>query len=294
DYDLDIPPTPAGSDSVSDFLLRTHTGFCEHFASALTIMCRTQGIPARLVTGYAPGNFNPFTGLWEVRLAEAHSWTEIYVRKIGWVPLDATPGGMDVYEPQEAASLFTYVGNLLDPLWKSFINSPFCAWLESAFKYVFAKIAFVSFSGAKYVVPTLAVSVVLATLLTVMRFLKFGWSFPFAWGRKGAKAGDERQQILQEASKEFLSVSKSLAGLGIERKPYETSEDLLTRVKEKLLDGRNDTDEFVSTLSNFMDEYSSLRFGSAGESERLRRLSQSVDKMAEELAQKRKTELVFK
>jgi hypothetical protein len=55
-------------------------------------MARSLGIPARLTTGYTPGEYNPFTGLYEVRASDAHAWVEVYFPGYGWSTFDPTPG----------------------------------------------------------------------------------------------------------------------------------------------------------------------------------------------------------
>ena len=91
-YNLDIPVQDNGVDSVAYFLFQQRAGYCEHFASAMAVMARSIGIPARVVTGYAGGSYNPFTGLWEIHENDAHAWVEIYFGNAGWVPFDPTPG----------------------------------------------------------------------------------------------------------------------------------------------------------------------------------------------------------
>jgi hypothetical protein len=56
------------------------------------VMLRTLGIPTRLVTGYGPGQRNPFTGYFEVKQSDAHAWVEVYYPGLGWVPYDPTFG----------------------------------------------------------------------------------------------------------------------------------------------------------------------------------------------------------
>ena len=66
-YDLDAPTPTAGVDAVDDFLFTSRRGFCEQIASALAVMLRTQGVPARLATGYVPGERDRISGVWKVR-----------------------------------------------------------------------------------------------------------------------------------------------------------------------------------------------------------------------------------
>ncbi len=91
EYSLDVPPLPAGADAVDYFLFEQRRGYCEHFATAYAVLCRLNSVPARVVTGYATGDYNPFTGLYEVSLDDAHAWVEIYVEGIGWVTREPTP-----------------------------------------------------------------------------------------------------------------------------------------------------------------------------------------------------------
>ncbi len=92
EYSLDVGPLPAGSDAVDHFLFEEGRGYCEHFATAYAVLCRLAGVPSRVVTGYATGEYNPFTGLYEVSLDDAHAWVEIYLEGLGWVTREPTPG----------------------------------------------------------------------------------------------------------------------------------------------------------------------------------------------------------
>jgi transglutaminase-like putative cysteine protease len=89
-YTLELPRRrPA--DPVADFLFRRRRGHCEYFASSMTILLRTLGIPARLATGFAGGVYNPLTGLWLVRTSDAHAWVEAWLEGRGWTSFDPTP-----------------------------------------------------------------------------------------------------------------------------------------------------------------------------------------------------------
>ncbi len=91
-YSLDVPPLPPGQDAVDHFLFETRRGYCEHFATAHAVLCRLAGVPSRVVTGYATGEYNPVTGLYEVTLDDAHAWVEVYLAGVGWVTREPTPG----------------------------------------------------------------------------------------------------------------------------------------------------------------------------------------------------------
>lgn len=88
-YTLEMPFT--GDDPIAGFLFDQRRGHCEYFASAMTILLRTLGIPARLVNGFLPGEYNDISELYVVRASDAHSWVEAYFPNYGWIPFDPTP-----------------------------------------------------------------------------------------------------------------------------------------------------------------------------------------------------------
>lgn len=85
-----LEPPLLGVNSVDDFLFSTRAGFCEHYASALVVLMRAMGIPARVVTGYQGGQINPVDGYMIVRQSDAHAWTEVWLAERGWVRVDPT------------------------------------------------------------------------------------------------------------------------------------------------------------------------------------------------------------
>ncbi len=91
EYSLTSIFTSQGVTPLASFLFEERSGHCEYFASALAILLRTQGIPARLVTGYSATNLNPLTGYYEVRALDAHAWVEAYFENTGWVTMEPTP-----------------------------------------------------------------------------------------------------------------------------------------------------------------------------------------------------------
>ncbi|MGN1367282.1 MAG: DUF4129 domain-containing transglutaminase family protein [Aristaeellaceae bacterium] len=101
-YRLDVAEQPANQDFVSTFLIETKEGYCTYFATAMTVMCRMVGLPARYVEGYVA--YPDEEGLAVVTGQEGHAWTEVYFRGFGWVTFDATPIRMEYIEiPPENA-----------------------------------------------------------------------------------------------------------------------------------------------------------------------------------------------
>ena len=89
-YDLAIAPPPAGRDVVDYFLFDIRAGYCDYYASAMVVMARSLGIPARLAVGYATGEYDPDSRAFVVREENAHSWPELYFPGVGWVRFEPT------------------------------------------------------------------------------------------------------------------------------------------------------------------------------------------------------------
>ena len=89
-YSLDAPLSPPGVDVVDDFLFRSRVGWCEQIASSLVVLARSAGIPARVATGFVPGQRDALTGRFVVRERDAHAWAEIFFPGIGWQGFDPT------------------------------------------------------------------------------------------------------------------------------------------------------------------------------------------------------------
>lgn len=89
-FSYTLEPALLGENSADDFLFNTREGFCEHYASAFTVLMRAAGIPARVVTGYQGGALNTIDGFLEVRQADAHAWAEVWLAGRGWLRVDPT------------------------------------------------------------------------------------------------------------------------------------------------------------------------------------------------------------
>jgi len=88
-YSLDAPE-PRSASALADFL-EDRSGYCTHFASAMAVMARTLGIPARVAIGFLPGRESGES--WRIALQDAHAWPELYFAGAGWVRFEPTPGG---------------------------------------------------------------------------------------------------------------------------------------------------------------------------------------------------------
>ncbi len=107
-YTLNLTGKP-GDDPLAHFLFETRAGHCEYFASAMTIMLRTLGIPTREVNGFLPGEYNDLGGDYIVRASDAHSWVEVYFPGLDWQTFDPTPAA-----PENETGFLTRLGQYAD------------------------------------------------------------------------------------------------------------------------------------------------------------------------------------
>ncbi len=89
-YTLQLPSREV-ADPLAYFLFVRRKGHCEYFASAMAVMLRTLGVPARIATGFQSGVYNQITDLWLVRASDAHAWVEAWLPGRGWTTFDPTP-----------------------------------------------------------------------------------------------------------------------------------------------------------------------------------------------------------
>ncbi|MHB0866653.1 MAG: transglutaminase family protein [Thermoleophilia bacterium] len=265
-YDLNIAPQNRDMDAVAYFLFEEKAGYCEHFASAMAVMSRSVGIPARVVTGYAGGEYNPFTGLWEIRQSDAHAWVEIYFGGQGWVPFDPTPGfdapagGSEEHSSWIAGQLFSYLSGALG-------DGPVGQVLGATAGFTG------NILGAVRGLPlTLITGVVMAAAMVLSgsrRALR-----PLVQNRR------RRRRLVESLGADYLKVpvlheyftlASELQELGLVRKTDET----LARFADRVT-GYIGAKDFV-TLSRMVE---TLRYGNGGmENDQMlsaRRLSQSV------------------
>ncbi len=95
-FQYSLTPPRLGPDPVDDFLFDTRSGFCGHYASAFVELMRAGGVPARVVTGYLGGEWNPIGQYLIVRQSDAHAWAEVWLEGRGWTRVDPT----GVVEPE--------------------------------------------------------------------------------------------------------------------------------------------------------------------------------------------------
>jgi hypothetical protein len=114
-YTTDVPYPPANQDLADYFLFDLREGYCDYYASAMVVLARAAGIPARLAIGYATGTYNLNSGRFIVTQADSHSWVEVYFPGVGWVPFEPTAARPEINRsgqpvPQVTSSATPSVG----------------------------------------------------------------------------------------------------------------------------------------------------------------------------------------
>jgi len=117
-YTLDLSGTPP-ADPLAYFLFDRRAGHCEYFASAMTVMMRSLGIPSRYINGFLPGEYNSVDGNYVIRASDAHSWVEVYFPDYGWITFDPTPPSDD--EPLSLASRIAQYWDWFQVTWGEWV-----------------------------------------------------------------------------------------------------------------------------------------------------------------------------
>ncbi|HNB34614.1 MAG TPA: transglutaminase-like domain-containing protein [Anaerolineales bacterium] len=104
-YDLNVPAPPADRDAVDYFLFDLKKGYCDYYATAMVVLARANGIPARFVSGYSPGTYDAPNAQYVVRELNAHSWAEVYFPGVGWVEFEPTASAPEINRPENNSSI---------------------------------------------------------------------------------------------------------------------------------------------------------------------------------------------
>jgi transglutaminase-like putative cysteine protease len=101
-YDLNVDPAPSQRDVVDYFLFDVKRGFCSHYATAMAVMLRSERVPARVVTGYAMGDWVQEEQGFRVPVSYAHAWVEVYFPGLGWIEFEPTAYRPPIIYPEDA------------------------------------------------------------------------------------------------------------------------------------------------------------------------------------------------
>ncbi len=114
-YSLDLPSPPLQRDVVDYFLFDLKKGYCDYYATAMVVLARAAGLPARLAVGFFSGSYDEANHRYIVTEADAHSWVEIYFPDYGWVEFEPTAGRAPIDRPANALPLVSPELEATDP-----------------------------------------------------------------------------------------------------------------------------------------------------------------------------------
>jgi|SRR5579875_300032 len=263
--DMDKP------DPLAYFLFVKRAGHCEYFASAMVVMLRTLGIPARYVTGFLPGEFNPLAQDYIIRARDAHSWVEVYFPKYGWITFDPTPPGAG-----EPGGMFARLGMYWDWFqytWNEWIiNYDFAhqlslartvrrssrSWSQSVSHFYrdkrrravdAIKLWQARFSSSPYALPGALVFLLL--LLIYFRGRAMGGFLAIRWKLRAHREGKLPPEL---ATFEYHQMLRLLARRGWRKSPAQTPREFAASIR---------VPEFAGPVAELTELYQSARFGRA-------------------------------
>jgi transglutaminase-like putative cysteine protease len=240
-----LTPPPLGRDSVDDFLFNTREGFCEHYASAFTVLMRSAGIPARVVTGYQGGYWSELGNYLLLRYSDAHAWSEVWLRGRGWVRVDPTAAARPERVTQGATAALGAGRDWYDSPWLEGLRNRWDIvnrWWDQGvvgFDALRQRGMLTQFGIRDTSTRTMA----LLIALTCVLFMALGLTWSLWQGR--------RRDSLREA---FGVLERKLAQRGVVRRRGEGPRDYLARAARALPAQRG-------ALAQLSTDYLQLRYG---------------------------------
>jgi transglutaminase-like putative cysteine protease len=252
-----LTPPKLDFDSIDDFLFHTHEGFCGHYASAFVTLMRAGGLPARVVTGYQGGEWNPIGQYFIVRQSDAHAWAEVWIEGRGWRRVDPTAivaperlqrGILDILPNALSGSeRLLHTSPLFERLWQEWdaLNT---AWSERVVKFdVNMQLGILERLGV-HAADWTALVIALGSGLVA-------WLAWIAW-HVGRSA---RRQPLDPLARAYTRLCRKLARAGIARQSHEGPLDYAARIAHNRPD-------LAPRVAPLLARYARLRYGPASAS----------------------------
>ncbi|MBP0002061.1 MAG: DUF3488 domain-containing protein [Cyanobacteria bacterium SID2] len=234
-------------EGISDPAVCSPGGYPDHFSTVLTVMLRSIDIPARLATGFAPGQFNPFTGLYEVKNTDAFALTEVYFPQHGWFAFDPIPGheivppSVSDYEP------FGVLRQFWDWL---------AGWLPSPVTGIIGRLFELVGRGLDWLLRLFMTGWfgVLAGLLLLVSFGFAGW---LSW--QGWREWHRRRWLskLHAVERLYQQMLRTLAAEGFRKHPAQTPLEYADRARNRY------ASEVAESIDAIVRAYVSWRYGGA-------------------------------
>jgi hypothetical protein len=288
---------------VEDFLFTHKIGDCRHFATAFVALCRSQGIPARTVIGFLPGELNEKSGYYEIKGKHTHAWAEVYIPYWNWVPFDPTPSGQLPLHQEGDNPMARFIkSGLANPFAQSYSHrrpknqelslNPNADSQKKTDKnplnFDFGKNQ--GNDSGKLNVPGLEPldtrgiqQLIRGLLIGSLSLLFVGLVFLY-FKLRGKKDDNSQDGPNKPSTIIFLEVINDLKRWEITRAPAETADELSSRVSDNLIklreSGKNIPDELPEAVNEFMELYCADRFGRANNLDSLRLTANRIKHLA--------------
>lgn len=257
-YEVSKPKefTPA-EDRIKQFLLERKLGNSQDFASTFVVLCRSVGLPARLVSGYGIGTTNKVSGVREVRTNDLHFWAEVFIPEYGWVPFDAVPDGILPAQAREEGYSLSAIQKMLESQ------------------------AGMNFTDQEGLSPRRIAGwiAIIFTLLILLAGIIFGVILFLRHLKRQAALNSWRGPEW----KVYLAIIKELKKIKIERLESESSQQFVRRVGEVVADrlkqGMKVDKDLPIALSDFFTVYEAVHFGNKELSQDLKQKASDVQKL---------------
>lgn len=297
-YSLQAPARDPNMDPIEDFLVNNPQGHCEYFASALTLMLRSQKIPARMVNGYKGGDWNSLGRFYQVRQLHAHVWVEVLLTetdqldyrrrpKQQWLILDPTPAASVEITMWSNIQQFT---DYVQHMWSSYVlgmssdsstkdfysellsPSAWRAWIDDMKGFISGEGTLTGFLNLRFIVTILVLPLFLYGLFRLLRY---------AFGRLSKKdSRRSKKRLAAEAQVEFYRRFESiLAQRRIRRDAAQTQREFAMAVGGHF-SGEDATRSLAAIPRYVVDAFYRVRFGKHQlQLDELNKLSGELDRL---------------
>ncbi len=240
-YDEEIEAPPEGRDSVDYFLFEARQGYCSYYASALVVMARALGIPARPVSGYKGERYSAKTGACRVLESDAHAWAEVYFPDYGWIEFEPTPSEPLVERPEHEGQTQTKPEE--DKPGDHLRDSQTSGLGWGGIDLSSGLASLTRWGAEQRTVYWLGMGIL---------FLALAGSGTILWWR-----GRANQRTLNEAEQAYISLLRWAGRLGLARQAFQTPHEHAGLLVQALPRGRE-------PLRRLVELYVKERFGAAG------------------------------
>ncbi len=257
---------------LEDFLIEKKQGHCEYFATAMVILLREAGVPARIVNGFVGGEWNPHGEFYLVRESDAHSWAEVYFPSYGWVIFDATPEAESAFHQRNRWFALSYI-DYLKFKWQRYVvdfnqrdQIKLLSGIEDSVNW--QKRKFGGFPGIRLSFNKGSITIIAVALLGLWLFVKKPAFLPII--------GSGNNLITNKASLQYQKALKYLLKKGYDKPASMTPGKFSDYVK-------SEGDETYALFVQITEKYLKIRFGHEKSSEELLELTHLVRELRNKL-----------